>query len=51
MNPSRLFTAAALALILVAVALAMVGHLLHALMLLGTVAIGGLVMAIVAWRS
>jgi|GEM_PF-5979547 len=50
MNPSRLFTAAALALILAALALAMVGHLLHALILLATVVVGGLVVAFVAWR-
>lgn len=51
MNPSRLFTAASLALILVAVALAMVGHLLLALVLLGTISVGGLLLAWIGWRK
>lgn len=50
MNPTRLFTAAALALILLAVALAGTGHFLYSLILLAAVALGGLLLAFAAWR-
>jgi hypothetical protein len=51
MPKTRIFTLAALGMVLMAVLLASFNYLLASLIVLATVIIGGLTLAIVAWRS
>ncbi|MEM1085101.1 MAG: hypothetical protein AAGI48_13395 [Verrucomicrobiota bacterium] len=51
MPKTRLFTFAALGMVLMAVLLASFGYLLASLIVLGSVVVGGIAIAFVAWRS
>lgn len=51
MPKTRIFTFAALGMVLMAVLLASFNYLLAALIVLGSVVIGGIALAITAWRS
>ncbi|MEP4078767.1 hypothetical protein [Haloferula sp.] len=51
MPKTRIFTLAAVGMVLMAVMLASLNQLLAALIVLGSVAVGGLALAIAAWRG
>lgn len=51
MPATRIFTLAALGMVLMAVLLASFNYLFAALIVLASVVIGGIILAIVAWRS
>ncbi|MGB6219993.1 hypothetical protein [Haloferula sp.] len=51
MPKTRIFTLAALGMVLMAVLLASFNYLLAALIVLASVVIGGIALAITAWRS